>query len=515
VIPASEPEQPPAFEPASQTESDTDSQLPSHVSTGRAPSRNGGRHVVWFKWKSSLIASGLVAAALLSAIGWLRSGQNSTGDRAPTAAAAVQTKTPELSAAPATLLPAPLPAPQRPETSDLITSPQPPPVSVPVQKNTVPTTASPNVSAVNLSPKSSAAEPAPNARPDPPPPSIVKQPDTPLPPPPSVAHEIVQPAAPVSRPPEEPTTNRVASGPQSPQIIATGQTPPTAVLSRVVGSWTYSSNGIYQGSEPEIAEMAVRNDNGYIIGTLAIRFKSASKGEIEPLLRFAFGGDLHNAARPTFNLESKDGGKGTIELIPGAAPNRLEVNFQAGREPGKALSADIVLDKRAGPSDRESAAKNQLASGAPPVQQPPQTQRAAAAVAVPPALTPSRLTGAWSYPAMRTDGVEPELFEMAIRNDNGYMIGTLSMRFKSPSRAASEPLLHFAFSGELPNGAHPTFKLDSREGGHGSIELIPGTAPNLLEVKFQAEEADRENHSGNIVLVKRVTSTVANAVPRP
>jgi hypothetical protein len=414
-------------------------------------------------------------------------------------------------------VPAPVfPAPQQQEPSDFITSPQPLLASAPVQKNTVSQNASPNLPAVNISPNAvnispnkvnispnvSQAEPA-QPQPDRSPQAPPKQPDVVTPP--SAAPEVAQRPAPVSRPNETPAT---------PNRVATGQTATAALLSRVAGSWTYSSNGIYKGSEPEIAEMAVRNDNGYIIGTLAVRFKSVSKGGSEPLLRFAFGGDLHNAARPTFNLESKDGGKGTIELIPGAAPNRLEVNFQAGQEPGRVLSADMMLDKRAGPPDRESAGKNQMASSVPPVQPPQETQRASTAALLTPPLTPSRLTGAWSYPAVRTDGVEPELFEMAIRNDNGYMIGTLSVRFKSPSREASEPLLHFAFSGELPTTARPIFKLDSREGGHGSIELIPGTAPNLLEIKFQTEEADR-NHSGNIVLVKRAISTVANAAPRP
>ncbi len=48
----------------------------------------------------------------------------------------------------------------------------------------------------------------------------------------------------------------------------------------------------------------------------------------DPLLRFEFAGEFANSKAQKFELQTSDGTKGTIELIPGAAFNLLEINVQ-------------------------------------------------------------------------------------------------------------------------------------------------------------------------------------------
>jgi general secretion pathway protein A len=124
------------------------------------------------------------------------------------------------------------------------------------------------------------------------------------------------------------------------------RTPATPVASRFAGAWTYPANGLYYGPAPDIAEMTVREDNGHLIGALSVRFKSASQGVGEPLLRFSFSGDVRGGGSQTFNLESKDGGTGTIELIPGTAPSLLEVNFHVRQGIARTQSANMILVRR-------------------------------------------------------------------------------------------------------------------------------------------------------------------------
>jgi hypothetical protein len=447
--------------------------------------------------------------SLLSAAAGLRneSSSPSRSDRSIQIAAARQTNGPisePRAGSPQTkVVPAAVPSIQLRENRQSVTPVLPAPQSLPARE------------------KLSFVEQPPSPALDHPPPATPSEPEGPFAPPPASPPEASQPA--VADLPAKEAAPEIR--PQPARGIAVGETASSGLASRLVGLWTYSAGSVYSGVQPEIAEMAIRNDNGYLIGALTVRFKSASKdggdsrreinskAENQPWLRFTFSGDLGNAPRTTFSLETKDGGEGTIELIPGAAPNLLQVIFQTQQEHGKTHSGDMILTKRVTSTDREHPEKTQLPLNAPspeanpPPQVAPPPQSAlerqlspAGVLSAPPLL--SRLIGSWSYPATRDNGPDPELFEMAIRNDNLYVIGTLWVRFKSPSTGVSEPVLRLAFSGDLPNAPRPTFKLETREGGQGTIELIPGTAPNLLEVKFQAQ-SDRQSHSGNIVLVKR------------
>ena len=85
------------------------------------------------------------------------------------------------------------------------------------------------------------------------------------------------------------------------------------------------------------------------MGGLSVRFKPGP-GALSVPLQFGFGGDLRGASIQTFTIETRNGDKGTIELIPGAAPNMLEVNFRARLSDGKTQSGNMILVKRAASS---------------------------------------------------------------------------------------------------------------------------------------------------------------------
>ena len=125
--------------------------------------------------------------------------------------------------------------------------------------------------------------------------------------------------------------------------------PPTITplpLSRYIGAWTFPVKGLYHGAEPEFIDVLVHEENGHVKGTAFARFKLPPGNTGDPVLRFDFSGDFQSKRNQVFDLVTTDGAKGTIELIPGAAFNLLEVNFQTESRPGKIRQADIVLVKK-------------------------------------------------------------------------------------------------------------------------------------------------------------------------
>ncbi len=121
-----------------------------------------------------------------------------------------------------------------------------------------------------------------------------------------------------------------------------GQTP----LSRYVGSWAYPArNGIFLGAEPQTVELLVREDNGKLTGTLVAKFVPSAT-VTDPNLRFDFTGLIQQTRKQVYPLMTPEGVAGTIELIPGAAINLLEVNLQTEANGNKVRSANFVLLKR-------------------------------------------------------------------------------------------------------------------------------------------------------------------------
>jgi hypothetical protein len=118
-------------------------------------------------------------------------------------------------------------------------------------------------------------------------------------------------------------------------------------LSRYVGAWTYPvRNALYHGAEPEFVDLVVHEENGQAAGTLYARFKLPSGSSGDPILRFDFAGSFQNARSQSFSLETSDGAKGTVELLPGPAFNLIEVNFSTEARPGKIRQANFLLVKK-------------------------------------------------------------------------------------------------------------------------------------------------------------------------
>jgi hypothetical protein len=133
--------------------------------------------------------------------------------------------------------------------------------------------------------------------------------------------------------------------PGRPSIQTRGITP--VPLSRYIGEWSYPKlNPLYSGPEPQFVELVVREDNRRATGTLTVRFKVPPDSRVDPGLHGDLTGTFENVRNQVFNLQTSDGGKGKIELIPGPAFNLLEVNLTIEPRPGKVQQANFLLVKK-------------------------------------------------------------------------------------------------------------------------------------------------------------------------
>lgn len=128
---------------------------------------------------------------------------------------------------------------------------------------------------------------------------------------------------------------------------ATQPTPASlsAAATRYAGVWTYNS-GAYFGSQPEMVEFTVREDNGHATGSFNGRFTLPAGSTGDPLLRFEFSGELKPGQKQAFKLTTNDGAAGTIVLTPGLAFNELEISFDTDIKPGKVHQGDMILLKQ-------------------------------------------------------------------------------------------------------------------------------------------------------------------------
>jgi hypothetical protein len=118
-------------------------------------------------------------------------------------------------------------------------------------------------------------------------------------------------------------------------------------LSRYIGEWAYPKlNPLYSGPEPQFVELVVREDNRRATGTFTVRFKLPTDSRVDPNLHGDFTGTFENIRNQVFSLQTNDGGKGKIELIPGPAFNLLEVNLTIEPRPGKVQQANFLLVKK-------------------------------------------------------------------------------------------------------------------------------------------------------------------------
>ncbi len=117
----------------------------------------------------------------------------------------------------------------------------------------------------------------------------------------------------------------------------------------------------------------------------------------------------------------------------------------------------------------------------------------------------ARYTGDWVFPTGGMSfGGKPEFVDLVVREKNGQCDGRMLAKFILPPGSTGDPLLRFEFAGEFKNSARQTFPLTTSDGAKGTIELIPGTAFNLLEINVQIADAKQGKiRKANVVLVKK------------
>jgi hypothetical protein len=117
----------------------------------------------------------------------------------------------------------------------------------------------------------------------------------------------------------------------------------------------------------------------------------------------------------------------------------------------------------------------------------------------------ARYVGAWTYPTVNGvfHGAQPEFVDLVVHEENGHADGTLFGRFKPPSGTSADPLVRFDFQGDFGAAQTQRFPLVTSDGMHGTVELIPGPAFNLLEVNFQTDPQASKIRVGNFILVKK------------
>jgi hypothetical protein len=145
-----------------------------------------------------------------------------------------------------------------------------------------------------------------------------------------------------------PQTSSAAPAPTAPAPSAPAPRVPITPLplTRYTGAWTFPAGGLFHGPQPEFLDLVVYEDNGRATGTLFARFKLPSGSKDDPVLRLDLKGDFKGTRTQIFPLETSDGAKGTIELIPGPAFNLLEINFLIDQKPGKIRQGNAVLMKK-------------------------------------------------------------------------------------------------------------------------------------------------------------------------
>lgn len=125
-----------------------------------------------------------------------------------------------------------------------------------------------------------------------------------------------------------------------------------------------------------------------------------------------------------------------------------------------------------------------------------------------PTITPLplfRYVGAWNYPTVGAEykGIPPESVDLVVREENGQATGTLSVRFQLSPGGPTAPTLRFDFEGPFEKTRNQSFPLVTSGGAKGTVELIPGSAINLLEVRFTTDAQPGTVRQGGFLLVKK------------
>ncbi|HLX45936.1 MAG TPA: hypothetical protein VKR43_20975 [Bryobacteraceae bacterium] len=234
-------------------------------------------------------------------------------------------------------IPAPAPKPKPVVTTQTAAS-APPPARTSATQTAIPLAPPPDLTAREQPPVISTTTPTTTA----PAPAAV--------PPPATTSASVTPG-PAASAPASGSAAPVAAAPTPREEVVARKTPdpapkPPQGPSRFAGGWSYPlTNGLYHGSQPEVVEIAIQETNGRLSGTAYARLRSSTNEPVRTL-RFQFTGDVRPGRTQAFSLETVDGTKGTVELIPGTSPNLLEINFRTTPEGGNGQSGNMILVKK-------------------------------------------------------------------------------------------------------------------------------------------------------------------------
>jgi hypothetical protein len=127
---------------------------------------------------------------------------------------------------------------------------------------------------------------------------------------------------------------------------ATTPTVPVTPGARFAGEWRYPVGGLFHGTTPETVELHVTEEAGQLTGLMSVRFKLPAGATEDPALIMTFRGDITAARNQTLEVETSDGAKGSIDLIPGPVAAQLEVNFLTQPRPDKIRSGNFLLERK-------------------------------------------------------------------------------------------------------------------------------------------------------------------------
>jgi hypothetical protein len=120
------------------------------------------------------------------------------------------------------------------------------------------------------------------------------------------------------------------------------------------------------------------------------------------------------------------------------------------------------------------------------------------------ALPLPRYTGDWIFaPNGMYHGSQPEFVDLVVRENNGRCEGRMVARFILPPGSNGDPVLRFEFGGEFKSTVRQSFPLETSDGATGTIDLIPGTAFNLIEINIQIAAKPGKVRQANVVLIKK------------
>ncbi|MEI9814411.1 MAG: hypothetical protein WDO18_18000 [Acidobacteriota bacterium] len=151
---------------------------------------------------------------------------------------------------------------------------------------------------------------------------------------------------PVTAAPNGGASSTTSAAPAKPVPVARPSMAGQFPMARYLGDWVFPSRGLFYGPQPESVDLTVTENNGRLTGSLTARFARTLGSTADPILRLTFDGPVQQGRSQTLPVMTESGVAGTIELIPGAAFNLLEVTFETTNSGNKITGANFVLLRR-------------------------------------------------------------------------------------------------------------------------------------------------------------------------